>query len=323
MFPAMLARYIHNRGDEQGDETMPSISVIIRETRSEFLSASVIPVLLGAAVAYSETGRLDWWLLLLTFAGASFLHIGTNVANDYHDHLSGNDPANVRYVRPFTGGSRLIQDGLITPRAVFVLSMVFFTAGIAIGVVLPLLRGPVILLFGAAGLISGYFSTAPPIRFAHHGLGESIVGINFGLLIGIGTYYVQTGGVSSAAIVASLPLTLLVTSIIVINEFHDSEADARVGKRTLVVRLGLRRSVYLYAAISFSAYVPIIAGVAADLFPPLVLISLATAPLIVGSVMRARRYYDTPGGLAPANAATIACHALTGMLMAGAFLLGG
>jgi 1,4-dihydroxy-2-naphthoate octaprenyltransferase len=301
---------------------MPPISVIIKETRGEFLTASVIPVMLGAAVAFSETGRLDWWLLLLTFAGAACLHIGTNVANDYFDHLSENDLLNVKYVRPFTGGSRLIQEGLITPRAVFALSMAFFSAGIAIGVVLTVLRGPVILLFGAAGLISGYFYTGPPIRLAHHGLGEGIVGINFGLLIGIGTYYVQTGGVSTAAIVASLPLTLLVTSIIVINEFQDSEADARVGKRTLVVRLGLRRSVYLYAAISSAAYVPIIAGVVWGLFPPLVLISLTTVPLIIGSVMRARRFYDTPGGLAPANAATIACHALTGMLMAGGFLLG-
>jgi len=301
---------------------MPSIGVIIKETRAEFLTASVIPVLLGAAVAFSETGGLDWSLLLLTVAGAACLHTGTNIANDYFDHLSENDPLNVKYVRPFTGGSRLIQEGRITPRAVFALSIIFFAISIAIGVVLTVLRGPVILLFGAAGLISGYFYTAPPIRFAHHGLGEGIVGINFGLLIGIGTYYVQTGGVSTGAVIASLPLTLLVASIIVINEFQDSEADARVGKRTLVVRLGLRRSVYLYAAISFAAYVPIIAGVLMGLFPPLVLIALATAPIIVGAVMRARRFYDTPGGLAPANAATIACHALTGILMAGGFLLG-
>ncbi len=301
---------------------MPSVGVIIREMRAEFLTASVMPVLLGAAVAYAETGRLDWRLLLLTFVGAACLHIGTNVANDYYDHLSENDPLNTKFVRPFTGGSRLIQRGLITPRAVFTLSIAFFAAGIAIGVVLTVLRGPVILIFGAAGLVSGYFYTAPPLRFAHHGFGEGIVGINFGLLIGIGTYYVQTGGVSTAAIVASLPLTLLVTSIIVINEFQDSEADARVGKRTLVVRLGLRRSVYLYAGISFTAYVPIIAGVVWGLFPPTVLLSLATVPLIIGSVMRARRFYDSPGGLAPANAATIACHTLTGMLMAGGFLLG-
>jgi 1,4-dihydroxy-2-naphthoate octaprenyltransferase len=301
---------------------MPPIGVVIKELRTEFLTASVIPVMLAASVAYTEVGRLDWPLLLLTLAGAAFLHIGTNVANDYYDHLSGNDPINVRYIRPFTGGSRLIQDGLITPRAVFAISIVFFAAGIAIGVVLSILRGPVILIFGAAGLVSGYFYTAPPIRFAHRGLGEGIVGINFGLLIGIGTYYVQTGGVSTAAIVASIPLTLLVTSIIVINEFQDSEADARVGKRTLVVRLGLKRSVWLYAVISLAAYLPIIAGVASGLFPPLVLIGCITAPIILGGVARARRFYDTPGGLAPANAATIVSHALTGILMAGAFLLG-
>jgi 1,4-dihydroxy-2-naphthoate octaprenyltransferase len=301
---------------------MPPIAVIVRELRTEFLTASVIPVMLAATVAYTETGRLDWPLLLLTLAGAAFLHIGTNVANDYYDHLSGNDLVNVRYVRPFTGGSRLIQEGLITPRAVFTISLAFFTAGIVIGVILSVLRGPVILLFGAAGLVSGYFYTAPPIRFAHRGLGEGIVGINFGVLIGIGTYYVQTGRISSSAVLASLPLSLLVTSIIVINEFQDSEADARVGKRTLVVRLGLRRSVWLYAAISFGAYIPIIAGVVAGLFPPLVIIGCITAPVLFGAVMRARRYYDTPGGLAPANAATIVSHALTGILMAGGFLLG-
>ena len=302
---------------------MPGPRVVVRELRAEFLTASVIPVLLAGAVAHYETGLFDWPLFILTLLGAAFLHIGTNVANDYFDHLSGNDPVNIRYIRPFTGGSRLIQNKLLSPKAVLTISAVFYAAAAVIGVILTILVGPVIILFGLAGLISGYFYTAPPIRFAHHGLGEIVVGINFGFLIGIGTYFVQTGTVSKAAIASSLPLTLLVAAIIIINEFQDREADARVGKRTLVVRLGLRRSVPLFAVVSLAAFFPIVAGVRMGLFPPFALLGLVPLPISVAGILRAQNFYDSPKKLAPANAAAIASHALTGILLAGGFLLGG
>jgi 1,4-dihydroxy-2-naphthoate octaprenyltransferase len=302
---------------------MPGPRVVVRELRAEFLTASVIPVLLSGAVAHFETGVFDWPLFLLTLFGAAFLHIGTNVANDYFDHLSGNDPVNIRYIRPFTGGSRLIQNKLLSPRAVLTIAIVFYAAAALIGMILTILVGPMIILFGIIGLVSGYFYTAPPIRFAHRGLGEIVVGLNFGLLIGIGTYFVQTGTVSGAAIVSSLPLTLLVAAIIIINEFQDREADARVGKRTLVVRLGLRRSVPLLAVVSLAAYFPIVAGVRMGLFPPFALLGLAPLPITAAAILRAQSYYDSPKKLAPANAAAILSHALTGILLAGGFLLGG
>ena len=302
---------------------MPGSRVVVRELRAEFLTASVIPVLLASAVAHFETGFFDWPLFLLTLFGAAFLHIGTNVANDYFDHLSGNDPVNIRYIRPFTGGSRLIQEKLLTPKAVLTIAIVFYSAAVVLGVILTILKGPIIIVFGLVGLISGYFYTAPPIRFAHHGLGEIVVGLNFGLLIGIGTYFVQTGTVSRAAIVSSVPLTLLVMAIIIINEFQDREADAGVGKRTLVVRLGLRRSVPLFAIVSLAAYFPIVFGVRMGFFPSLALLGLVPLPITVAAILRAQNYYDSPKKLAPANAAAILSHALTGILLAGGFLLGG
>ena len=302
---------------------MPGPRVVVRELRAEFLTASVIPVLLAGAVAHFETKIFDWPLFVLTLFGAAFLHIGTNVANDYFDHLSGNDPVNIRYIRPFTGGSRLIQNKLLSPRAVLTIAIVFYAAAVVIGVILTISRGPMIVAFGLIGLVSGYFYTAPPIRFAHHGLGEIVVGLNFGFLIGIGTYFVQTGTVSKAAIVSSMPLTLLVAAIIIINEFQDSEADERVGKRTLVVRLGLRRSVPLFGIVSLAAYFPIVVGVRMGLFPSFALLGLVPLPITVVATLRAQNYYDSPKKLAPANAAAILSHALTGILLAGGFLLGG
>ena len=302
---------------------MPAPRVVVRELRAEFLTASVIPVLLAGAVAHFETGVFDWPFFLLTLFGAAFLHIGTNVANDYFDHLSGNDPVNIRYIRPFTGGSRLIQQKLLTPKTVLNIAIAFYAAAIVIGVILTIIKGPIIILFGLAGLVSGYFYTAPPIRFAHRGLGEIVVGLNFGFLIGIGTYFVQAGTISMASIISSLPLTLLVMAIIIINEFQDSEADACVGKRTLVVRLGLRRSVPLFAIISLAAYFPIVVGVRMGLFPSFALLGLVPLPITVVATLRAQNHYDSPKKLAPANAAAILSHALTGILLAGGFILGG
>ena len=108
---------------------MPGSRVVVRELRAEFLTASVIPVLLAGAVVHFETALFDWPLFLLTLFGAAFLHIGTNVINDYFDHLSGNDPVNIRYIRPFTGGSRLIQDKLLTPKAVLTTSLLSRAGG--------------------------------------------------------------------------------------------------------------------------------------------------------------------------------------------------
>jgi 1,4-dihydroxy-2-naphthoate octaprenyltransferase len=302
---------------------MPGTRVVVRELRAEFLTASAIPVLLAGAVAHYETALFDWPLFLLTLFGAAFLHIGTNVINDYFDHLSGNDPVNVRYIRPFTGGSRLIQNRLLTPKAVLTIAIAFYAAAAVIGAIITVIKGPVIMLLGLAGLVSGYFYTGPPIRFAHRGLGEIVVGLNFGLLIGIGTYFVQTGTVTRTAVVSSLPLTLLVAAIIIINEFQDSEADARVGKRTLVVRLGLRRSVPLFAVVSLAAFIPIVIGVRMGLFPPFAMLGLVPLPIVAAAILRAQSYYDSPKKLAPANAAAILSHALTGILLAGGFLLGG
>jgi len=300
---------------------MPAFKVLLKELRAEFLTASVMPVVVSALIARHETGLFDPLLFALTLAGAVFLHLGTNVANDYYDNRSGTDVVNRDFVRPFTGGSRLIQEGLITPRAVLTLAIVLFAAGAAVGVVLTALAGPVILLLAAAGIVSGYFYTAPPFKFAHRGFGEFLVGLNFGLLIFIGTYYVQARTVSAGCIVASLPLTLLVTAIILINEFQDSAADALVGKRTLVVRTGNRSAVWVFGAVAAAAYAPIAAGTVLRIMPPPTLIGLATLPLMAKAVLTARSSYDAPQRLTPANALTITSHLLTGILLAVGYLL--
>lgn len=299
------------------------IAIAFRELRAEFLAASVVPVLLGAAIAHYRTGAFDAGLLALTLLGVVFIHLSSNISNDYFDHRSGNDILNTQFVRPFTGGSRLIQDGLIAPRTVFAMSLVFAAAAIAVGVVLTALRGPLIVVLGAIGLLGGFFYVAPPVNLASRGLGEIVIGLNFGVLTVMGSYFVQARAVSAESFVASLPLAGLIAAVVFINEFQDMNADARVGKRTLVVRLGLPRASRFFEWLVILSYAPIVIGVGARLIPPAALLGLGSLPLAIGAAARARWAYGSPKELAPANARTILAHMFTGLLLSFGYLLAG
>ncbi len=298
-------------------------AILVRELRAEFLPASVLPVLLGTAIALARTGAFDAPAFALTLAAVVLVHLGTNVSNDYFDHRSGNDELNTQFVRPFTGGSRLIQDRLISPRAVLALSIVLLSLAVAAGAALAALRGPYILLLGAIGVASGLFYVAPPLRLASRGFGEIFIGLNFGVLCVMGAYYVQAGTITGESLVASLPLAVLIAAVVFINEFQDMSADARVGKRTLVVRLGPAKASRLYCVLMAAAFAPIIAGAAAGLLPPLTLVALAAAPFAFRAAAVARRRYASPKELAPANALTIVTHALVGALLVAAYFVAG
>jgi len=301
---------------------MSSFRYWFKELRVEFLTGSIIPVLLSTALVRFETGTWNPLLFTLTLFGVIFLHLGANTANDYFDHLSGNDIANTEYVRPFTGGSRLIQKKLISPEKVLATSISFLTAALIVGIFLVSMAGTAILYFGIIGAIFGFFYTAPPLRFSHRGFGEFVVGLGFGL-IGIGTYFVQTGTISAHCVIVSLPLAFLITSIIVINEFQDSKADSCVGKRTSVVRLGKKKAVYLFAALTIASYIPIIIGTASGILPALTLTSLATLPIGIKAIWTAGKFYNESGKLAPANRSAILNHFLTGIILTIAYFLAG
>ena len=281
---------------------MEKTKILIKELRAEFLTASVLPVLVATTISYYEKSAFNLRLFLLTLAGVIFLHLGTNVANDYFDHISGADELNTTFVAPFTGGSRLIQAGLVTPRGVLTLSIVLFALAAAVGVFLYTVRGPAIILFGITGLVLGILYTEPRAMLSGRGIGEAAILLAFGL-IAVGAYYVQTGFISPQALVAPLPLAILTAAIILINEFQDAAADEATGKRTMIVRLGRKRGVVLYAAVTLSAYVTVIAGVLGGLTPRWTLIALAALPVAVGR--RPGAVHGGGGGLELAAAGAV------------------
>ncbi len=229
-------------------------------TRAPFLSASIIPALIGAAYAStifdgSTFGSLNFILATL---GVVFLHLASNVFNDYFDWTSGTDKANNTYFLQYSGGSRSIELGLISERGTKILGAILLLASSAIGVYLWRQVGDGVLVFGLAGAFAGFFYTAPPLRLvARHGLGEIAIGLTFGPLITGGIFYVITGTFSWISLLIGAPIGLLTANILLINQVPDMEADASTGKNHLVVTFGKENTVLIYAltvamAIAFS-----------------------------------------------------------------------
>ena len=288
---------------------------VIRGTRAPFFTAVIVPVLLGTAIAWRE-GVFHRGYFLLTLIGIISINAGLNMSNDYFDHLSGNDEIN-RELTPFSGGSRVIQEGILSARQVLMWSLFFYLVGILIGLYLALARGWLILGLGMVGVFLAFFHNAPPIKLYHlgPGVGELAAGIGCGPLVVLGSYYVQAQRLSYKALWASIPLGLLVTAVLYINEFPDCEADRAVGKNTLVVVMGRERAVWGYIALLVATYGVIMVGIVLGVFPYTLLLAFLTVPLAYRGIRGAVRFHGNTPKLIPTNAATIQVHLVTGLLL--------
>jgi 1,4-dihydroxy-2-naphthoate octaprenyltransferase len=274
------------------------------------------------AAAFHDTGAVSWPLAALTLLALASLHAGANLANDYYDHISGNDAINLSFATPFTGGSRFLQQGLATPREILVAALVSFALGGGLGAYLVWVAGWPILALGLVGAFVGFFYSAPPLKLGSRGLGELAVLLSFGVLPVLGACYVQAGAFSSSAALAGLVVGLLMTNVLWINQFQDEEADAAVGKRTWVVRLGRRTSARVHAVLFVLAYLCVAFGFARGLFPVWTALSFLSVPLALKATWVSARSYDQLGRLRSANAATIATHLATSLLLALGLALG-
>ena len=306
--------------DKTADDVRPEIKLMTKIftwlviMRLPFLTATFVPLLVGAAVANFLGYDVSWGWLGLTVLGGSLLHIGTNTANDYFDHTSGTDEANYNYMVPYSGGSRSIQMGLISAKGMLTVSLVAFLLSAVVGVPLIQKAGMDVLWLGLIGFVSGFFYTAPPFRFASRkGLGELLIGLNFGPLMVAGSALVQTGQILPEALLAGIPIGLLVAAIVYMNEFPDHDGDKATGKDTLIVVFGLEQARLGYVFLVVGAFVSIIVRALNGTLPMLSLIALPAAYLGIRAVQTLYKYYNDRL-LLPANAGTINMHLVTGLL---------
>jgi len=270
------------------------------------LTASVVPVLVGTAVAAGEAFRPA--LFALALAGAVAMQAGTNLINDYFDHVKGSDTAES------LGPSGVIQRGLLTPCAVFAGGGGAFAVAAAIGLAITAVVGWPVLALGVASVLAGYFYTASPLSLAYRGLGEAVVFIFMGPVIVVGAYYVQTEEWASAPFLASLPVGMLVAAILHANNVRDIEGDRRNRKWTLAALAGRPLADYEYAALVGGAYVALIAVVTLTVAwtALLPLLTLPPAARLIADEFRAR----SPRRLNAVLARTAGLHLLFGLLFA-------
>lgn len=319
---AQSRKYFDALSAERGTPVKPRLSfgwLALRTTRLPFLSATIVPVLLGILIA-ARHGAFDLLTAVLTVVGAAFVQLGLNVANDVFDTALGADDANVTPTQ-FSGGSRVIQYGLVTFRQMAGLATVFYVAAGVIGLVLLALRGSTeLLVIGVVGFIVSLGYTAPPLKFVYRGLGEIAVAIGFGPLMLLGAYVVQTrGALSWEPFVASIPIALLVALILYVNEIPDRRGDARAGKRTLPVRLSQAMVIGGYRAAAIAAYAVLVVAVVAGILPIPALLALLTVPLAVRVSNGLAPNYDNPYGLMAVMGVNVKVHLYAGLLLLAAY----
>lgn len=227
--------------------------LLLQATRPAFIGVSVIACALGIANAHHTGLAVQGSLAFGTMLAAALAHAGANVLNDYYDALNGTDAANEARVSPFTGGSRMIQNGALGLNATRHLAYSLFLPVVPLGMFISWQVGPGLLWIGAAGLAIGWAYSARPLQLMSRGLGEIGIVLAWCLMV-VGADFVQRGAFNAQAGQLGLMWGLSVASILCINQFPDLQADALAGKRTLVVRLGPKLAVGVYVLLLATSY---------------------------------------------------------------------
>ncbi|MGI0005740.1 MAG: prenyltransferase [Nitrososphaera sp.] len=290
------------------------LSSWLRAIRIRFLLASVIAVSNGLAIAYWKTGQFDPLYAGRTYAGVAFLHASVDLLNDYWDHKRGIDSATTR--TKFSGGTGVLPDKVLTPKAVYAAGVMFLILGALVGTFFVVIRGVTIAVILGFAVVAIYFYST---SIVNSGLGELFVGIK-GAMIVLGTFYVQTGVIDAAAIFVGVIVGLLSATVLFVNSFPDFDADRSKGRRTLVILAGKRKAALAFPLFVIAAYAMIIAGIFFGFTKIYSLASLASAPLAVRAIAALRRDHETTQGLVPAMGATVTYSRVTGFVLAASLL---
>ena len=287
----------------------------LRVIRVRFLLASVIAVSVGMALHWSQNGSVEYFDLILTFAGVIALHASVDLLNDYWDFKRGIDTKTTR--TKMSGGTGVLPEGLLKPSSVYRAGVAFLIIGSLIGSYFVMTHGILIAIILGFAILSIYFYST---KIVDSGLGEFFVAVK-GSMIVIGTFFIQSGDVNIESILAGIVIGTLSSLVLFIASFPDHDADKSKGRKTLVIVVGKKKAIKLFWIFPLISYVVILIGVSVSLFPVLSLITLLSFPLIIKSGLGLQKNYDTIDGLVPFMSSTLKFSRITGVLFALSFLL--
>jgi 1,4-dihydroxy-2-naphthoate polyprenyltransferase len=291
------------------------LSVWLRAIRIRFLLASVIAVSNGLAIAYWKYGIIDPVYAVLTYIGVVFLHASVDLLNDYWDHKRGIDSSTKR--TKFSGGTGVLPENLLTPRTVYIAGIIFLILGASIGAYFVAIRGITIAVILSFAVVAIYFYST---RIVNAGLGELFVAIK-GAMIVLGTLYVQNAVLEPAALYVGAIVGILSATVLFINSFPDYEADRSKGRHTLVIILGRKTGSSIFPIFIITAYALIVGGIFLGFTKIYSLVSFASIPVAIKSILSLRKEPESIEKIVPAMASAITYSRITGFLLAISFIL--
>lgn len=288
------------------------VQAFVKAFRVHFVPPSFLPAILCGLIPLSREGVFQPWFFLLVVIGVTINHFGLNMIDDVFDYRHNADPLHGADKNPYTGGSGVLTSGLLTEKQLVAASFICFSVTALIGFYIAAVKGWPVLALGLFGLFCSIYYTVPPVKFGYRGFGELGLLVNFGPVIGLGSYYVQAGYLDTEPFLISLVLGFMMWSMIIINEIPDFEEDRRAGKLNLVARYGRKAGACLYVLGLIAAYSVLFASIAFGIAPVFLLLGFASLPWAIKSVTLLRKNLDNKMGLAPANLSMIKVHFITG-----------
>jgi 1,4-dihydroxy-2-naphthoate polyprenyltransferase len=292
-----------------------AVHIWVMAARVRTLPAAVAPVLVGTSLALGA-GRFDAIAFVAALLGAVFIQVGTNLSNDYSDARRGAD------TEDRLGPVRVTAGGLVPPRQVLIATYVTFGLAVLCGTYLVAVAGWELIAVGAASILAGVLYTGGPRPYGYDGLGELFVFLFFGVVAVAGSYYVQVQHLPWQAFACAVPVGLLASAILVVNNIRDIDTDRRAGKRTLAVRLGRERARDLYTAMLAVAFLTAPVPWVFGSMSAWLLLPWAAAPLALSLVQVVRTRVDGPS-LNGALARTGLAQLLFCLLFSAGILAGG
>jgi 1,4-dihydroxy-2-naphthoate octaprenyltransferase len=291
------------------------LSSWLRAVRIRFLLASVIAVSNGLAIAYWKTGTINPFDAALTYIGVVFLHASVDLLNDYWDHKRGIDSATTR--TKFSGGTGVLPENLLTPKAVYVAGVIFLILGVSVGAYFVALRGMTIAVILGFAVVAIYFYST---SIVNAGLGEVFIAIKGGMIV-LGTFYVQHAVVEPAAIFVGAIVGTLSATVLFVNSFPDFQADRSKGRRTLVILLGKKSAAAVFPLFIIGTYAMIVAGIFLGFTKVYSLISLVAAPFAAKAIILLIKDHESLEKLVQAMGSAVTYSRITGFLLTLSFIL--
>ena len=291
------------------------LSSWLRAIRIRFLLASIIAVSTGLAISWWAGNSITIFDAVLTFLGVLALHASVDLLNDYWDFKRGIDSKTVK--TKMSGGSGVLPEGLLDPKHVYRVGIIFLIIGALIGTYFVVTDGIIIGVILAFAILSIYFYST---KIVNWGLAEVFVTIK-GTLIVIGTCYIQTSQINESMVLGGIVVGVLSSFVLFITSFPDYDIDKAKGRKTLVISLGLKRSCTVFWLFPIIVYTLTIVSVILDVFPLICLCILLTFPLIIKSGKKLKTSYSKLSGLISTMSSTLVFSRITGTIFFICFII--